>query len=238
MPEIKNPVLEGENFNRHWTEERFVNFRDQIHRYRCWAEEAYIETDRVEAAKKWQRLFGDGFGRGLVAAKGAEVEGIFSQRAHQAGDLVAILKNSGRSFLRYIPTVVGWMKPAPAAMSGLNLAVVVHAWRAAGKNGDNIESIVSGIPVAPEIWIHFEASNAEGRKYDPDEYRVDWQIVNTGEAADDADCLRGGFEKSVNWHERYEKTEYHGAHWVQAYLYNKNTDQYDGVSDRFFVVVD
>ena len=49
-------------------------------------------------------------------------------------------------------------------------------------------------------------------------YTVMWQIVNTGKEAQDANCLRGGFETGTNSTKRHEETEYKGTHYIQAFL--------------------
>ena len=49
-------------------------------------------------------------------------------------------------------------------------------------------------------------------------YTVIWQIVNTGDEAQRANCLRGGFETEVNSTKRHEGTEYAGTHYIQAFL--------------------
>ncbi len=49
-------------------------------------------------------------------------------------------------------------------------------------------------------------------------YTVKWQVVNTGDEAQFADSLRGGFETEVNSTKRHEDTQYRGIHYVQAFL--------------------
>jgi hypothetical protein len=49
-------------------------------------------------------------------------------------------------------------------------------------------------------------------------YTVKWQVVNTGDEARNANCLRGGFESEANTLKRRESTEYRGTHYVQAFL--------------------
>ncbi len=62
MPDVNNPVLEGENFNRHWDQEKYEEFKDKIHAYRTLVDDAYNEIDDASSAKKWQKVFGDEFG--------------------------------------------------------------------------------------------------------------------------------------------------------------------------------
>jgi len=53
-------------------------------------------------------------------------------------------------------------------------------------------------------------------------YSVLWQVVNTGNEAWRADCLRGGFENERNTTKHCEPTKYAGTHFVQAFLMKKN----------------
>ena len=62
MPEIKNPVLPTENFNRHWDQQRYSNFRNRVQSYAQTAKQAKAEPSTEKAIKLWQELFGDKFG--------------------------------------------------------------------------------------------------------------------------------------------------------------------------------
>ena len=63
MPEIKNPVLPAENFNRHWDQRRYANFRNRIQTYAGTVQRAKDEPSAEKAIKLWQELFGDRFGK-------------------------------------------------------------------------------------------------------------------------------------------------------------------------------
>lgn len=62
----------------------------------------------------------------------------------------------------------------------------------------------------------------------PPPYTVRWQIVNTGEEAKAAGCLRGSIldcavDKNSNRITiRRECTKYTGIHWVQCYVFDNN----------------
>lgn len=70
MPEIKNPVLAGENFNRHWDQRRYTNFRNRIQTYARIAAQAKAEPSGEKAIKLWQELFGETFGRSSGSGNG------------------------------------------------------------------------------------------------------------------------------------------------------------------------
>ena len=87
MPIIQNPVLPDENFNRHWDENKYTNFRDKFNIYNSKINEAFEEEDHNESIKKWRKLFGDDFGT-LKESKKSDVA-----------------KVSGIAGIRTIPTV-------------------------------------------------------------------------------------------------------------------------------------
>ncbi len=62
MPKIVNPALPSENFNRHWNEDRYSNFRDKISLYIGKVNKAFAEKYNNESVKKWREVFGEGFG--------------------------------------------------------------------------------------------------------------------------------------------------------------------------------
>ena len=64
MPEIKNPVLATENFNRHWDQRRYANFRNRIQSYAQTVKRAKDEPSAGKANEIWRELFGESFGKG------------------------------------------------------------------------------------------------------------------------------------------------------------------------------
>ena len=85
MPEIKNPVLPTENFNRHWDQRRYANFRDRIQSYAATAKRAKVEPSAEKAIKAWQELFGDSFGKGGSSGSGGTSGSGSSARPAAAG---------------------------------------------------------------------------------------------------------------------------------------------------------
>ena len=61
MPIVNNPVDDSENFNRHWDEKKFQNFKNQVKKYNGWINTAYHEMDKEESIKGWRKVFGDKF---------------------------------------------------------------------------------------------------------------------------------------------------------------------------------
>ena len=76
IPTIKNPVLSEENFNRHWDQEKYENFRNTFKSYTEKIINAFHEKDHNKSVKKWRDIFGENFGvlvkssgkKGMVAS--------------------------------------------------------------------------------------------------------------------------------------------------------------------------
>ncbi len=75
MPEVRNPALPSETFNRHWDQRRYANFRDRVHSHALTARQAREESSIEDAIKVWQKLFGDSFGRGYRGGGGSGTDG-------------------------------------------------------------------------------------------------------------------------------------------------------------------
>lgn len=73
MPIVYNPVLKFENFNRHWDQTKYANFRTQFELYTEKMNDAYEETDRDESIGKWREIFGDEFGKSEESRKLASI---------------------------------------------------------------------------------------------------------------------------------------------------------------------
>jgi len=240
MPVIRNPVLDGEEFNRHWDQARYDNFRDKIHQYRQWIDQAYEETNRDESIRKWRRVFGDQFAKGEVVKKGADVNvAILGEARQGAIDVVAAVRTRGRSILQRIPKTLPHVEAPRWRAAGHGLEVQLRAEEYEERDGARTGKLKSGQVLNKNRWLRFEASQKTGLPFPIKEYRIMWRVVNTGRDASLVEGgLRGKFEKSEPHGVRWERTEYHGAHWVEAFLISKRDNTIHGKSDRFFVVID
>ena len=63
MPLVSNPVLPTEDFNRHWDQTKYANFRNKAHSHAEAVKRAARESPG-ESIRVQRGLFGDGFGRG------------------------------------------------------------------------------------------------------------------------------------------------------------------------------
>ena len=83
MPEIRNPVLPGETFTRHWDQNKYRHFREMFKVYTGKINDAYNEPDGQKSVKKWQDLFGESFGRSggsSTVTKSAPAAGLTTSR--------------------------------------------------------------------------------------------------------------------------------------------------------------
>ena len=67
MPKIKNPVLQSEDFNRHWNQDRYAYFRERTHAHAAMAQEALASPSVEDSIRIWRRLFGEVFGKRRVS---------------------------------------------------------------------------------------------------------------------------------------------------------------------------
>jgi len=238
MPVVTNPVLSSETFNRHWDQDKYENFRNCIHRYREWIDDAYEEEERTESIRKWRRVFGDEFAKGEVDAVATFSESFLLIKATGYRDIVNAVLLRGASFLEsFISPKLPHVERVPWPVRQ-RLSVVISATECLERSvTQRVRTLQSGEIVEKDRWIRFEARNTNGILYASPDFEVRWQIVNTDSEAAQANQLRGGFEKSSDPGVRWESTSYRGAHWVEAFVISRREGRCWGRSGRFFVVV-
>jgi len=236
MPEVENPALAGEDFTRNWDQDKYDNFRNSINRYREWIDEAFDESERDESMRKWRRVFGDSFAQGETAERATTALTKLAESVDRGKDLVAVVLSHGRNVLARIPSTLPHVKPVTYRYAGRQSGVGVVAYEKRTKKSVRLGIVHSGTPVDKGSGLEFQALQSSGLPI-PNTYKVLWQVVNTDREAAANDCLRGGFYNSDTHGYRYEETSYRGVHWVQAFVVNKRTQMIEGVSERFFVVI-
>ena len=102
--------------------------------------------------------------------------------------------------------------------------------------GDVPERGNPGLELPKGRHLRFKANYRYGT---PATFRIAWQVVNSGQEADDEGDLRGDFRyessgSAVHW----EKTAYRGVHWVEAFLVNLRTNGCVARSGRLFVLIE
>jgi hypothetical protein len=241
LHDVKNPVLPAEDFVRHWDADKYTTFREMIHTYRSWIDEAYSEPDVAKSQDKWQRVFGDEFGGGkrLIVAKLTEAEVSSGAIGLPYRDAVEAVKQFGVAVLGRVKASLPWVK-APPWRRAPSMGVLVSASAHHGKDGPLQTQVVSGQVLSTGLNLRFEAIGLNGFRYGANDklFNVQWQVVNTDTVARSAGGLRGGFYNSDAPGVRWEITKYHGVHWVQAFIIRRRDKACVGSSDRFFVVIE
>lgn len=167
MPEVSNPSLSAESFTRNWDQDKYSNFRDCMHRYAEWIEDAYIEEDRDESILKWRRVFGDDFAKSVNLEKAAN----------------ALVVVQGEDLSHVEPPQWSIL---PAGKIGV--VATLHS----GKDGVFKGTYRSNGPaLKPGTWLHFSAQHSF-----TDSISIKWQVVNTGWAARLAKALRGNITQT------------------------------------------
>ena len=237
MPTATNPVLETENFNRHWDQAKYENFREKVNQHREWIDDAYTESDRDVSIQKWRRVFGDDFAKGEVVEKAAKgVALVLSETAFV--DMVSAVSRLGPTILNRISPRLPHVEAPPWKMAQYTFTVIARASESSTRNSTTVRDIESGTILAKGREIKFRAVQSSGLPFPSNEYEIRWRVVNTDAEATKQNALRGGFYSSDSHGIRWESTLYRGAHWVEAFVILRRTRVMIGKSDRFFVVVE
>jgi hypothetical protein len=237
---VCNPVLAAEDFVRHWDDDKYANFREVIHRYSGWIDEAHDEREEEQSIAKWQRVFGDEFARGanIELAETTKALVPVSINPLRFRDAVDAVKVAGREVLAQVSPSLPWVKPIPWRMSSVQITVMIRARSYTSRDGRPISEIPSGSPLAKGSEILFEALSSTGVLISGRDFDVQWRVVNTDRDAYYANALRGGFYRSQKAGCRWESTLYRGIHWVEAFLVRRRDGLCVGKSNRFFVVIE
>lgn len=231
MPRIANPVLPGEDFIRHWDQDKYENFRNRMHKYRVWIDEAYHESDCDESIAKWRKVLGDNFAKGVTLKEGTRTLEPFYAFAD---GWIRALRDQGRQALNRFPLNQSHVA-APIWPVEERLTVSITAGQSPFEKGEIERELRSGDIVPKHRWIRFAARCPTGV---PADFQVWWRVANTGGQAAREGQLRGNFVRSTRSGIRWESTKYRGVHWVEAFLVNQRTNRCVGKSPPFFVVIE
>lgn len=243
-PTVRNPVLTSEVFSGAWDDARYANFRDRIHTYRTWIDEAYEDADRDESILKWRRVFGEEFAAAVAVEKGERVideASLITEAAAAGMDLVARFAKLGRLALPrgFDRRLAHKQRPAWRALATPAFSVRVEASVHNGRNGVWLESLGHdhATPQPKGRHLNFKARTQTGFPLAGD-YAVHWRVTNTDAEARRAGCLRGGFERSNEGATRWEELSYRGVHTVEAFVVRQRDNVLVAQSDPFYVVVE
>jgi hypothetical protein len=245
-PQVTNPFLSTENFAADWTDEQYETFRERVHTYREWIDDAFNEQDRDDSIAKWRRVFGHDFAKGVVIEEAKSVaksavallKSTVSTAALFTGDLVEAIRRYGA---RVIPSRIyhlPYMDQPTWRQSPSMMPVNVKASLHGSKDGPLIKAIADLEPLTRGRWLHFQACTNTGLPFTTSEYRVEWRVTNTDEAAYNDNDLRGEFYLSHSNNTRWEALKYRGVHLVEAFVVRKRGDLLVGRSEPFRVLIE
>jgi len=238
---VQNPILPMEHFTRQWDEDKYANFRNMIHKYREWIDDAFQEGNETDSIEKWQDVFGDEFGAGRRAlTERIKAELLPVQLAGRFRDAVDAVSSLGLMVLQHVKPQMPWMKPMPWQNAGNKIKPNIKATLHNEREGQSVRTLASGEIIPKFKHIKFEATSSNGISFRGNkDFNIQWQVVNTDTEASQAEGgLRGGFYPSKKRGVRWESTLYRGVHWVQAFVIRKRDKSCLGQSDRFFVVIE
>ena len=249
-PKVPNPKLDDEDLAASLTEAQYTNFRNFIHKYRGWIDEAYDTEGRTESIKAWQRVFGDEFAKGeAVTLTKSLVEDRASLRsallASAAGtsvgdgmDWVDRIRQFGISILPAIFNRQPHMK-LPPWTSAPTVSAQVHvlaSWCSSRYAGDN-RAVRAGEVLRPRGGLWFDV-RVNGGEVLPAGFNVHWRITNTGAIAKARGAERGDFYLPQVGHRRWEGLEYRGVHIAEAFIVDATTRLLVGHGAPFNVVIE
>lgn len=198
IPIIRNPVQADEDFNRHWDQKKFDNFKNFISKYRDWIEDAYNESDREKSIDKWRKVFGDKFYS--TTGKRAKTESYAQLLSEASLDSYPIPIHCRPHH---------WNEADHVEDIEIN---VLYRPKRSTVNFSKA-SLISIFPKLHEL--RFEITDSV-----PDSCDIYWQVTNVGEEAKIKNQLRGGFE--IGGRVKEETTSYKGNHFVEAFIVRDN----------------
>lgn len=244
-PRVENPKLRSENFTDAWNDAQYANFRDLIHKYRGWIDEAFEAEDRTESIKAWRRVFGDEFAKGeaiSVTKSGSEERGTLRldlmASVSAVGDWVERVRSFGLSILPPAFNRPSHMQEPPwrREVSVSSNVQVLASWQSSSQ-ASNSRQVNAGeiLPAHGGLWFDVRVNQGETL---PRGYRVQWRITNTGPVAMAEKAGRGGFYSPDPGVRRWERLLYRGVHIAEAFVIRLSDDVLVGQSPPFNVIIE
>ncbi len=194
MPIIKNPILNEEDFNRKWTQEKYSAFRAEIHRISRLSLEASLDMDKAGSLKKWQQIFGDEF-----AYSADDIEDGDAPMQSTATS-VPLVRDEGEQFLSDFGITE-------------NLQYNLKLNATVSQNGFRLfELLGTRNPLKKKCKLDFSITGDF-----PDDCEVKWKVKNYGTEAKGIKQLRGEITDDPGSMHKEESTRYNGSHYVEAY---------------------
>lgn len=192
----------GQNLADRLTQSGFENLQSQVKRWSRLMQEA-LDADAAESVEKWRKLFGDSFGSTVEEARAgnplpAAVTAHYEkQRAPGEQDLLEHYGIPIQLDPHHRVRVVGRMAPNGKGFG---------RFRPLGASGNHV-------PLSRSLRFNIERCTVE------EPYDVYWKVRNAGEEAARRRSFRGEIRKAS--HQITETSNFHGEHWVQAWIVKK-----------------
>lgn len=196
MPSIDDPSCPSENFNHRWDQDEYANFRNWIHTYSGWINDAFDEADQDESYRKWRKLFGDDFGTYAFstitkAAQEHLTRTDVTDTEENITDRWGIPVSLDR---RYRVQLRGRLRQKP------------------GFRHYDLPARGNVVGKSRTIDFRISANNV------PPPFDVYWKVRNTGKEALDANSMRGQVVRDGGSTSRAEPTAHAGRHYVEVYI--------------------
>lgn len=242
-PAVLNPKLLSEDLGKLWTDAQYSNFRVRIHTYREWIDDAYACEDRQESIQKWQRVFGESFGKGAnVLAEKAD-----TASDHFAGYLSSVAAHSDRLVdavrafgVRLLPDIFNrpphMRAPTWRRADDFSFDAQVSATWFSSRDAYTGREVVSGEALGRNGGLWFNVT--VGGTSIPEGYMVQWRITNTGATALKLHAGRGDFYAPQRQTKRWEELQYRGVHIAEAFVLRMRDDTLVRQSRPFHVVIE
>lgn len=220
---VANPVDPNENFADKWNEkpDKLVAFFNWLQKVR----EDFAAASKYDGFEKAAGILSPAFKAETVAKALSAVGGQplrFSLAVRTAEPQVPALADSRHCELPPWPV-------RPSEKANVTIRGGVYSKRNSGKE---LWPLNQRKPLPKNVSLKFTATTNVKRPY-----RIQWQVVNTGNDAQKANQLRGGFEEgtAASGEVRWESTLYAGTHWIEAFVIKD--DICVARSNRFYVRV-
>jgi hypothetical protein len=243
-PSVTNPELSTEDFAAAWTDSQYSNFRDFVHKYRGWIDEAFATEGRSESITAWQRVFGAEFAKGDVLKVAADsvsegvarVRSLMDTSAAHLNGLVDVVKNFGLSVLPASFSRPPHMQEPPwRQLAILSKIGVVAEWRSSSTAQGRSVRMDDTLPARGGLYFRAMINGGESI---PDDYAIQWRITNTGIEALTKRAGRGGFYVQNRAEGHWETLQYRGVHIAEAFAIRRSDNILVAKSDPFYVLIE
>lgn len=198
MPRVENPALPSEDFNRHWDQAKYSNFREIFIKYNNKVNEAFNEPDPVESGEIWRELFGDEF----------PVPKKIYEYTYKKNEFTREYSSKDEKYLENFDIQL---------QKNLKYEIVIDTYvKQSGYSEYSLRE--KGYPIRKNIYLDFFIKNTNV----PEPYRVMWKVRNRGLEAKENNDLRGEITEDEGKRRKKEHTKYSGLHYVECYIIKDN----------------